>query len=444
MIVREKKAAMTTARLDIDLNGLDMLVAEDDAVSAFLVSQALTRHGARVETATNGLDALARFKERRHPVIMTDICMPGMNGFELVERVRQLDKNTQIIATSANSETDYLISAIELGFNDYVLKPLKFEKLLWAVKRCADTFADRQRLEDEREKFRVVVESLGEGIAIKDLEFRIQYQNQAMITMFGDQTGLGCYNVFGFEEPCHDCPTLLALKDGQPHSACRTYQLNGQTKYIESTASLIRDSHGTVTGTVEIIRDISERIRNEQTIRELAFLDPLTGLANRRLFEDRLEQSIAKSRRYGLQFGLLTLDLDNFKEINDTFGHEAGDQVLRDAANRIRTCCKRDLDTISRHGGDEFCVIITDCGGKEQLTAIADQLLLQFAQPFQLAGSLVTVTASIGVSMFPDNGIIMKELEIASDRAMYAAKKAGRNACRFWEPYLEPLSTFTR
>jgi len=434
---------MTTARLGIDLNGLDLLVAEDDAVSAFLVSQALTRHGARVETATDGLDALARFKERRHPVIVTDICMPGMNGFELVERVRQLDKNTQIIATSANSETDYLISAIELGFNDYVLKPLKFEKLLWAVKRCADTFADRQRLDDEREKFRVVVESLGEGIAIKDLEFRIQYQNQAMITMFGDRTGLGCYNVFGLDEPCHDCPTLLALKDGQPHSACRNYQINGQTMYIESTASLIRDSHGTITGTVEIIRDISERIRNEQTIREMAFLDSLTGLANRRLFEDRLEQSIAKSRRYGLQFGLLTLDLDNFKEINDTFGHEAGDQVLRDAANRIRTCCKRDLDTISRHGGDEFCVIITDCGGKEQLTAIADQLLLQFAQPFQLAGSLVTVTASIGVSMFPDNGTIVKELEIASDRAMYAAKKAGRNACRFWEPYTEPLSTFT-
>ena len=434
---------MTTARLDIDLNGLDMLVAEDDAVSALLVSQALTRHGARVETVTNGLDALARFKERHHPVIVTDICMPGMNGFELVEQVRQLDKNTQIIATSANSETDYLISAIELGFNDYVLKPLKFAKLLWAVKRCADTFADRQRLEDEREKFRVVVESLGEGIAIKDLEFRIQYQNQAMITMFGNQTGLGCYNVFGFEEPCHDCPTLMALKDGQPHSACRTYQLNGQTMYIESTASLIRDSRGTVTGTVEIIRDISERIRNEQTIRELAFLDPLTGLANRRLFEDRLEQSIAKSRRYGLQFGLLTLDLDNFKEINDTFGHEAGDQVLREAADRIRICCKRDLDTISRHGGDEFCMIITDCGGKEQLTAIADQLLLQFAQPFQLAGALVTVTASIGVSMFPDNGTIMKELEIASDRAMYAAKKAGRNACRFWESYSEPLSTFT-
>jgi diguanylate cyclase (GGDEF)-like protein len=433
---------MTTSTIGIDLNGLDVLVVEDDTVSALLVSHALSKHGARVETAINGSEALDRFAEKRYPVIVTDICMPGMGGLELVERVRQFDKNTQIIATSANSDTDCLISAIELGFNDYFLKPFDFEKLLWAVKRCADTFADRLRLEDEREKFRTVVESLGEGITIKDLEYRIQYQNKVMTEMFGDRTGSTCYSLFGLEEPCQYCPTILALEDGQTHTSCRNYQINGTTLHIESTASLIRDSHGTVTGSVEIVRDISERIRNEQLVRDMAFLDPLTGLANRRLFEDRLEQAIAKARRYGLQFGLLTLDLDNFKGINDSFGHGAGDQVLREAADRIRTCCKRNIDTISRHGGDEFCVIITDCGGKGQLSSIAEQLLLSFIRPFQLGESPVQVTASIGVSIFPDNGTEMKELEIASDRAMYAAKKAGRNTCRFWEPYKVPRVTF--
>jgi diguanylate cyclase (GGDEF)-like protein/PAS domain S-box-containing protein len=433
---------MAKAALGIDLNGLDVLVVEDDAASALLVAHALSKHGARVDTASNGSEALTRFEEKRYPVVVTDICMPGMDGLELVERIRQLDKNTQIIATSAHSETDCLISAIELGFNDYFLKPLKIEKLLWAVKRCADTNSDRQRLEDEREKFRAVVESLGEGITIKDLEYRIQYQNKAMTKMFGERAGSACYTVFGLDSPCHECPTIKTLKDGKPHSSCRNYQLDGTSFNIESTASLLRDSRGTVTGTVEIIRDIGERTRNEQIMRDMAFLDPLTGLPNRRLFEDRLVQAIAKSRRYGKQFGLLTLDLDNFKEINDSFGHEAGDQVLREAADRIKNCCKRDLDTISRHGGDEFCVIITDCGGKEQLSAIVDQLLVQFAQPFQLAGSLVKVTTSIGISIFPDNGTERKELEIASDRAMYAAKKAGRNTYRFWEPYPRPRPAF--
>jgi len=424
---------MTMTRLDIHLGGLDVLVVEDDPASTLLVTHALARYGASVDTASNGIEALARFEDKRYPVIVTDICMPGMDGLELVEQIRKLDKNTQIIATSARSETDCLISAIELGFNDYFLKPLEFEKLLWAVKRCADTFADRQRLEYEQQKFQTVVESLGEGITIKDLDFRIRYQNRAMTEMLGDRTGQACYAVFGYIEPCAECPTLLALKDGVAHSSSRTYQVNGRSMHIESTASLLRDSRGTVTGTVEILRDISERIKNEQTIREMAFMDPLTGLANRRLFEDRLEQAIAKSRRYGMRFGLLTLDLDNFKEINDTYGHETGDRVLREAADRIRGCCKRDLDTISRHGGDEFCIIITDCNGAQQLEDIAELLLLQFTGPFMIADLPVQVTTSIGISIFPENGTEMKELEIASDRAMYAAKKAGRNTCRFWE-----------
>jgi diguanylate cyclase (GGDEF)-like protein len=440
--MHEMETDMATTTPDIDLNGLDVLVVEDDAVSALLVSQTLSRQGARVDTAQNGSEALGKFEKKRYPVIVTDICMSGMDGLELVAQIRKLDKYTQIIATSAHQETDYLISAIELGFNDYFIKPFELKKLLWSTKRCADTFFDRLRLEDEREKFRTVFESLGEGIAIKNLEYRIQYQNKALTQMFGDWTGSTCYGIFGFAGPCPHCPTIPALKDGQAHTSCRDYQIRGTALHIESTASLIRDSRGTVIGSVEIIRNISDRIRNEKVIREIAFQDPLTGLSNRRLFEDRLEQAIAKSRRNGMQFGLLTLDLDNFKEVNDNFGHEAGDHVLREAADRIRACCKREIDTICRYGGDEFCVIIADCEGRTQLSAIAEQLLLQFTQPFQPANSPIKVTISIGISMFPENGTVLKELQIASDRAMYAAKKAGRNTYRIWEPYHEPRPSF--
>jgi diguanylate cyclase (GGDEF)-like protein len=434
---------MTTATPDIDLTGLEVLLVEDDTDLAFLISHKLIRHGARVEVAVNGSQALAAFEQQPFPIIVTDINLPGMSGLELARMIKGLNQDIQIIATSANHETACLISAIELGFNDYLLKPIKIEKLLWAVKRCGESIACRKRLEDEQGKFRAVVECLGEGITIKDLDYRIRYQNRFMTEMFGDRTGSTCYGTFGFNGPCPHCPTIMALQDGRAHTSSRDYQINGATLHIESTASLIRDSRGTVTGTVEIIRDIGERIKAEQTIREMAFLDPLTGLANRRLFEDRLEQAIAKSRRYGMQFGLLTLDLDNFKEINDSFGHEAGDRVLCEAADRIRACCKRDLDTISRKGGDEFCIIITDCGGNEPLSELAGRLLQLFEQPFLLDDTLIKMTTSIGVSMFPDNGSEMKELEIASDRAMYAAKKAGRNTCRFWEPDWEPRAAIT-
>lgn len=433
---------MTKYSPDINLKDIDILVVEDDPVSSLLLSRTIAKHGARVQAVSNGSEALARLAEKRYPVIVTDIRMPDMDGLELVKRIRQFDTNIQIIATSAHCETGCLITAIELGFNDYLLKPVEYEKLLWSIKRCADTFYDRLSLENEQKKFQAVVESLGEGITIKDLQFRIQYQNKAMTTMFGDRIGSACYQLFGHEQPCPDCPTLLSLDDGLSHSACRSYTINDTTLHIESTASVIRDSRGEITGTVEIIRDISERIINEQTIRDLAFHDPLTGLANRRLFEDRLEQAIAKSRRYGMNFGLLTLDLDNFKDINDTFGHEGGDQVLREASERIKSCCKRDLDTISRQGGDEFCIIFTDCGDRERLAEMATKLREVFAQPFIIDGYPEFVTTSIGISMFPENGGSAKELEIASDRAMYAAKKAGRDTFRFWEPYDEPRARF--
>lgn len=431
---------MLASMLNVDLKGVEVLVVEDDSTSALAISRALSICGAQVERAIDGCDGLKKFEQKNFPIVITDINMPGMNGLELVRRIKILDPDVQIIATSANSETNALLTAIELGFNEYFLKPIEISRLLLAVKRCRDTLEARQQLENEQEKFRTVVSCLGEGIAIKDLDYRIIYQNSAMTEQFGDCVGKPCYKIFDFDAPCPNCPTVKALEDGQTHSACRSYQREGKTFHIESSASLLRDARGVVTGSVEIIRDISERIRNEEAIRDLAFHDPLTGLPNRRLFQDRLQQAIATSRRYDLKFGLMYLDLDRFKMVNDTYGHEAGDQVLIEAGERIRSCCRRDLDTISRQGGDEFCIVFNDCGDHQSLAAIAEQLLRQFSKPFQINDDLVEVTTSIGISIFPDNGSEMKELEIAADRAMYAAKKAGKNTYRFWEPLAEFLT----
>jgi diguanylate cyclase (GGDEF)-like protein/PAS domain S-box-containing protein len=419
------------------LETLDILVVDDDPTACLVIERILSRHGARVQCAGSGAQALKLFAERHHPVVITDICMPEMNGIQLVENLRRQGFNIQVIAVTAEYDTELLISAIQLGFNDYIIKPVDGDKLLWTVKRGWDAIMAQRKLEEEQIKFQTVVECIGEGIVIMGPDSQILHQNSAMTEMFGDLTGSPCYKIFNLNDHCPDCITREAIKDGQTHSAFCSYQRNGTILHTERTASLLRDAAGAVTGTVAIFRDISERIRNEQIIRDMAFHDPLTGLSNRRLFEDRLQQTIAKSRRYGRTFGLLYLDLDHFKEVNDTYGHEAGDLVLVEAAERIKFCCKRDLDTICRQGGDEFCIIITDCGGRENQVAIAKRLLEQFRQPFQLADTFVELTTSIGISIFPDNGVTMKEIEIASDKAMYAAKKAGRNTYCFWEPYAE-------
>lgn len=419
--------------LDIDLSGLNILVVEDDPVSALLISSVLSKHGASVDKATNGHAGLEKFNQKRFPIIVTDINMPGMNGLELVSEIKALDQNVQFIATSANRDAECLVTAIELGFSDYFLKPVEIEKLILAVKRCGDVIAAKKQLEDEQGKFYAVVESLGEGIIIKDLDYQILYQNSAMTKIFGDRVGTSCYELFELNTPCQDCPTIKAMQDGRVHSFCRGFQRNGVAFYIESTVSLLRDSQGAATGAVEIIRDITDRINNEKTIRDMAFHDQLTGLANRRLFEDRLQQTLAKSLRYGMKFGLFYLDLDHFKDINDTFGHEAGDVVLVEAAERIKSCCKRNVDTISRQGGDEFCIIITNCGEQIHLEKIAEKLLKSFSIPFRVGSADVTVTTSIGISIFPNDGTDPKSLETAADKAMYYAKRSGRNTHTFFD-----------
>ena len=579
---------MTTLS-NFSIDGMQILVVEDDQATAFQIAHILAKHGGRVQTASSGDDALKLITTDHFPLIITDIGMPGMDGIELAARIRKIDQDILIIATSAHCETDYLISAIELGFSDYLLKPVAPIKLLMAVKHCCETISAHKQLNYERTKFRTVVESLSECLAIKTNDLRIIYQNPAMTAMFGDLTGELCYSMWRRKDPCEHCPTVLTMTDGHPHTAIRNYIIDGRVMTVETTSSLLKDQNGEITGTVEIIRDISaqarterllhniargvsakigaeylhsltnfltealemdfalvgtlsddgnrietlafsrkginceersydlkgtpcrqaldngmqffskdvatlfpededfktfsiqsycgaplinskgatigilstfhtapvyqreligdiisifasraaaelERMRNEQTIRDMAFHDPLTSLPNRRLFEDRLKQAIAKSKRYYMKFGLITLDLDFFKEINDTFGHDAGDQVLIEAGERIRSCCKRDLDTISRYGGDEFCIIVTDCGNREQLDEIARQLVEEFAKPFPIMGVENLVTASIGISVFPDDGEEARQLKNASDKAMYAAKNAGRNSYAFSLP----------
>lgn len=419
----------------IDLQNLEILLVEDDATSRMMLARILEKSGAQVKVASDGNEGLELFKEHHFPIIITDINMPLMSGIELIGEIKKIDATIKAIATSALRDPEHFVAAISTGFSDYILKPLEIDKLLFAVRRAADMQAVRGQLANEQEKFRTVVESLADGISIKDLNYKIIYQNQAMKNMFGHHIGETCYMALGYSEYCPECPTLEALKDGNHHLNCRAINHNGKTMHIETTASVIRDSRGAITGTVEIIRDVSEREDNQAIMRDFAFHDQLTGLANRRLLDDRLDQAFAAAKRNNTSLAVIYLDMDHFKDVNDIYGHEAGDELLILSAKRIKRCCKRDIDTVSRHGGDEFCIVIPDCGSREQIKPLVESILQAFSAPFSLFGQTICMSVSIGVAIFPDNASQPKELQIAADRAMYAAKKAGRNRYCFWEPF---------
>jgi diguanylate cyclase (GGDEF)-like protein/PAS domain S-box-containing protein len=216
---------------------------------------------------------------------------------------------------------------------------------------------------------------------------------------------------------------------------------NGDVYPEKLTISAVKDAVGIVTNYVGTIADITLRKKAEQKIEELAYYDPLTHLPNRRLMFDRIQHAMAVSGRTGKQGALLFIDLDHFKILNDTLGHDMGDLLLQQVAERL-TRCIRDDDTVSRFGGDEFVLLLEGLSAQPieaatQAEDIANKILSSINQPYQLASHSYTSTTSIGITMFDDNHVEREELLKQADIAMYQAKDDGRNALRFFDPQMQ-------
>jgi diguanylate cyclase (GGDEF)-like protein/PAS domain S-box-containing protein len=197
-------------------------------------------------------------------------------------------------------------------------------------------------------------------------------------------------------------------------------------------APVFQDQHK-VDVIVGISRDITERKIADEKIWHNANYDLLTGLANRRLLLERLEQQVKQALRSGITFAVLFIDLDGFKQVNDLAGHQAGDRLLCLVSERLNACV-RDVDTVARIGGDEFTIIITGLKDQRHVSGVSQKILQELARPFEVFGQKVQIGGSIGISLFPDDASTPDELLRTADQAMYLAKKAGRNQVNFFKP----------
>jgi diguanylate cyclase (GGDEF)-like protein len=197
-------------------------------------------------------------------------------------------------------------------------------------------------------------------------------------------------------------------------------------EFIVSLESVVNERTSLLSAAVDELARAKERLEN------LAEHDVLTGLPNRRLLLDRLQQALTGARRRGNHVAVLFVDLDKFKEVNDTHGHDAGDELLKEVARRLSSCV-READTVSREGGDEFVVILADLDEREDAGRVANKALVELAKPVEFGAKQFSVTPSIGVSYYPDDATEAQQLLKCADDAMYAAKDAGRNAVRFFE-----------
>ncbi len=318
----------------------------------------------------------------------------------------------------------------------------------------AKDITERKRVEDalheKEEFFRMISENVEDYIAVLDLEGRRIYNNPTYANIFGGIEVLKGTDSFAEIHP-DDRERIKQIfkktvQSGIGHRAEFRFILeDGSIRYMESTGGLIKDSQGKALRVLVVSHDITERKHAENEIIDLAFHDSLTKLGNRRLLNDRLEQTMALGKRSGLYSALMFLDLDNFKPLNDEHGHVAGDLLLVEVAHRISSCV-REVDTIARFGGDEFVVMLSELDEEKtksatQAAVVAEKIRTALAKPYLIkihsdGKAQITIehhcTSSIGVVMFANHEGSAKEIIHWADMAMYQAKEAGRNLICFY------------
>ncbi len=315
------------------------------------------------------------------------------------------------------------------------------------------TLQQQSRLERSlavsEERWKFALEGAGEGVWDWDLESDMVFRSGQWHKIYGHAEDDVRPTATGGRELMHPSDRtraeaeMNAYLQGETLSYASEYRLrckDGSWKWTLSRGMIVsRAQDGRPLRVIGTHTDISERKRADAEIFRLAHYDKVTGLPNRVLFYDRLQQDIERVKRSGLALTLMFLDLDKFKEVNDTLGHDAGDQLLQEAARRLSSCV-RASDTVARLGGDEFTVMLTNQGGPGSVEQVAQQVLHQLCQPFRLDDEDVYVSASIGITVAPDDASDAESLLKNADQAMYAAKAQGGNCFHFFTPSMQEAS----
>ncbi len=432
-------------------NALSRLLAETFHVAYVLIGLISKTEPGRVES----LSLIAKGKVVKdfyyyladtpcQKVVEDHVCFYGRDlllRFPDVEVLQQMEADSYAGIPMFNSEgvCNGLIVMLDQ-------KPMQHEQAILSVLQVAASRAssELQELEAERQLqlTSLVFENTQEGIIIADASGCIIRVNRAFTQMTGyaEAEILEKRPEFLYSRAHHDHHFVFHLrqilnKQGRWHGELWNQRKDGSVFPALQSIEKISDSSGNVQHYISVFTDITEKKADEERIQYLAHFDAITGLPNRVLFNDRLQQAIQRARRFKRQVGLMFLDLDRFKYINDTLGHPVGDLLLELVAKRLQDSI-RQLDTVARLGGDEFVVIVEDLDETDTLNILAEKIMQSLSLPVQLESHRVNVHCSIGMSVFPTHGSDAEQLVKHADIAMYHAKESGRNQAVLYLPEL--------
>jgi len=295
-------------------------------------------------------------------------------------------------------------------------------------------------LQQEKEYAQNLVETAQCIILVLDNDKHIVHFNSYLLTLTGytkeEIEGKNWFALFIPERYRQEIDTIYSELFSNPRNTLNhenpILTKSGELRSIAWNNKVLKDQKGEIIGILSVGLDITEKRKADEFIRQMAYHDSLTGLPNRKLFQERLTQEIARAKRKNEIVALMFLDLDGFKIINDTYGHEIGDQVLCEVAQRLEIV-KRESDTASRIGGDEFTILVSGMNTTEDILKIAQRVLDAIREPITIDGHTLSISASLGISFHPVNGTDPETLIKRADEAMYAAKSSGKNTYRAYE-----------
>ncbi len=418
----------------------------------------------RVHAFENPKDAIVWIEAGNIPdLVVTDYQMPDLNGASFIRIFRTLPgcEEIPVIVITAYEERSFRLDALEAGATDFLQSPvdhhefrtrarnllkLRRQHLILETRsqQLAHELAQSERfreaeLRDSSERLAQVIDTVPTAIHACDLEGRIIFVN-ALQTELCDRSGTGRIG-----EPME---TLLGEDKGARHRALdrKVMELDqalpmfeeekidqtGMVRVLLTSKTPLRDTSGRIVAVLTSSQDITERKRSEAHLRHMANHDSATGLPNRRALLDRLRRELARSRRGDRSFGLLFIDLDGFKRVNDALGHSSGDRVLRTVAQRLLTCAPNG-SMVARIGGDEFAMVLTEITDRESAERMAGTIVSALGAPLAIGNKKITLGASIGISIHPSDASDIGELMRNADLAMYRAKAEGGECCRFWD-----------
>jgi diguanylate cyclase (GGDEF)-like protein/PAS domain S-box-containing protein len=425
-----------------------ILLVEDNAGDARLIREILHRPASCEYELTHHkslANAVAYLGANSVDAILLDLGLPDASGLEAVRLARLAAPSVALVILTGLDDERLASQALQEGAQDYLIKgQIDSRGLMRAVRYAIERKAMDELLFVEKELAQVTLNSIGDAVICTDILGKITFLNLVAEKMTGwsgeEAEGLGVATVFKIVDATSRAitpnPMELALIQDRilnVPSNCLLIRRNGTEIPIEDSVAPIHDRRGNATGAVIVFRDISAAKAMALQMTHSAQHDFLTGLPNRMLLNDRVMQALILARRHSKKGAIIFLDLDGFKHINDSLGHPVGDKLLQSVAKRLVDCV-RSSDTVSRQGGDEFVMLLSEIERPEDAAISAIRMLQAVAQVHSIDHHDLHVTASIGLSVCPDDGLDAETLIKNADTAMYQAKENGRQSYQFFTP----------